>query len=202
MSDDTYTLLLRSDADHTRPADRAGLIGHLTRIPGAEADPGVADRFTFGEADAAGSMTLDFLVVRDGQRVSAPEVTDEEAARCDEVEIRMPRPWVMERGPQVFALVFMLAEWAKWEVFDPQIEDTLQKEAVLSGLVAMRQAQREHEAQGGAPTPGPVGSGGASFERPPRPGEAPPPPAEDYRPTQREAPKAPSKKKPWWKLGG
>ena len=141
---ETYTLLLRSDERHSRPADREGLIGHLLRIPGAvETAP---DRFEFGDADEHGVMELDAFVHRDGQRLRPEDVRDDEAGRCDEMEVRIPRPWVMERGPRVFALVFMLAEWAKWEVFDPQIGDSLQKEAVLSGLVAMRQAQREHEA--------------------------------------------------------
>jgi hypothetical protein len=92
-------------------------------------------------------MTLEFFTCRATHRIAPGEETAEESDRCDEVEVRIPRPWVIERGPRVFALVFMLAEWAKFEVFDPQIGDNLQKEAVLSGLVAMRQAKREHEAR-------------------------------------------------------
>ena len=65
----------------------------------------------------------------------------------------------MERGPRVFALVFMLQGWTRWEVFDPQLGDTLQREAVLQGLVAMRQAQMEKE---GARVPRPVVEGDES----------------------------------------
>ena len=98
----------------------------------------------------------------------------------------MPRAMVVEKGPRVFALVFMLAEWAKWEVFDPQIDDRLQKEAVLSGLVAMRQAQRDQE----APTP----------EQSAAPAGPPPAPADDYTPTTTAPPPAPKeRRRPWWK---
>lgn len=185
----TYTLLLRSDAAHSRPAEREGLVGHLTRIPGVvETAP---DRYAFGDEDEHGVMELDVYVRRNGARVEPADVGDDEADRCDELEVRIPRPWVMEQGPRVFALVFMLAEWARWEVFDPQIEDTLQKEAVLSGLVAMRQAQREQERKdAGLSEPMPV---------------PPPMPDEEYLPTT-ATPPAPSKEKakrrPWWKLGG
>jgi hypothetical protein len=81
----------------------------------------------------------------------------------------------MERGPQVFALVFMTSEWCHGEVWDPQIEDTLQKDVVLQGMVAVRQAQREQERQ---------------FA----PGKTP------TEPTPPVDPAAPAKpKRPWWK---
>ncbi|RKZ11536.1 hypothetical protein DRQ53_00605 [bacterium] len=100
--------------------ERSELERRLACIPGVQADgPG---SFSFGEPDANGSMRLEF---------------------GETIDIRIPRPWVMERGPQVFALVFMLAEWSAGEVYDPQIDDTLEKDHVLQGMVAMRQAQRE-----------------------------------------------------------
>jgi hypothetical protein len=51
----------------------------------------------------------------------------------------------------VFALVFMLRDWLGMQAYDPQIDDILDKESVLKGLVAMRQAQREREATKGTP---------------------------------------------------
>ena len=148
------------------------------------------DRWIFDEADDAGVMELDVFVRRNGVRVDPRDVRDDEADRCDEVEIRMPRPWVMAKGPRVFALVFMLAEWAKWEVFDPQIEDVLHKEVVLSGLVAMRQAQREQERKDAGGGDEPIG---------------PPPMTEEYRPATSAPPPEETKprRRPWWKkLGG
>jgi len=47
----------------------------------------------------------------------------------------------------VFALVFMAAEWLGWEVYDPQIEDTLKKDVVLAGMIAMRRAQLDREGE-------------------------------------------------------
>jgi len=195
---DIYTLLLRSDASHPRPAEREGLLRHLTRIPGVvERGP---DAFVFGDEDEHGIMELDVFVRRDGARVEPRDVRDDESARCDEVEVRVPRAWVMENGPRVFALIFMLAEWAKWEVYDAQIDDTLNKEAVLSGLVAMRQAQRDADAKvAGAEDPT------VTTSRPARPDTAiDPPPVEDYQPTTTTPPaeKPKAKRRPWWKLGG
>lgn len=203
---DIYTLLLRSDASYARPAEREGLLRHLTRIPGVvERAP---DRYVFGDEDEHGIMELDVFVRRDGARVEPRDVSDDESARCDEIEVRVPRPWVMENGPRVFALIFMLAEWAKWEVHDTQIDDTLQKDAVLSGLVAMRQAQRNAEASGdpGA-AGGPVDTHdpAVTTSRPARPDSGiDPPPVEDYQPTTTTPPaeKPKAKRRPWWKLGG
>jgi hypothetical protein len=89
------------------------------------------------------------------------------ATADDSISIHIPRPWVMERGPQVFALVFMTAEWCDGEVYDPQIEDTLQKETVLQGLVAVRQAQREQEEPSAPESPAPQPDAPAS--KPKRP---------------------------------
>lgn len=162
------------------------MVRHLTRIPGVvETGP---DRYAFGDEDEHGVMQLDVFVRRNGARVEPQDVRDDEADRCDEVEVRIPRDWVMAKGPQVFALVFMLAEWADWEVFDPQIDDTLQKEAVLSGLVAMRQAQRQAE----------------NPQADPAPAGPPPMPPEDYLPTTATPPrpaKDEAKRRPWWKRG-
>jgi len=103
------------------------------RIPTlSAAEPG---RYVFGEADEHGQMDLRF----------APEGAD---GTFDRIEVRIPRPWVHAKGPQVFALVFMTAEWIGFEVHDPQIDSVLQKEAVLQGMVAMRQAQLDQERGG------------------------------------------------------
>ena len=186
---ETYTLLLRSDDQHSTPSPREGLIAHLTRIPGVEEH--APDRYRFGDEDAHGVMEIDLHVRRAGVRVDSADVADDEAERVDEVEVRIPRPWVMERGPRVFALVFMMAEWAKWEVFDPQIDDRLQKEAVLSGLVAMRQAQREKQAREAGTSAEPM---------------APPPLTEDYQPraiaSETKNDGAGRRRRPWWKPKG
>ena len=62
-----------------------------------------------------------------------------------------------------------------------QIDAVLHKEAVLSGLVAMRQAQRESEAAAETSAPGAT--------------------TEDYVPSTSEAPPAPAPRRPWWKRG-
>lgn len=181
-----YTLSLRSDAARSASTDRADLLARLLRIPGVQPSDDLVDSYEFGDRDEHGVMSLEFFVCRGGVRVPAEEVTDEEGARCHEVEVRIPRPWVLDRGPRVFALVFMLAEWAKWTVFDPQIGDTLEKEAVLSGLVAMRQKQRDLEASA---------AGRASAKE-----QAPPP---DYVPQTQPAPPPPKPARgPWWKRQG
>ena len=172
-----YTLQLRQDAAFSRAAEREALLNHLLRIPGLEAVE--ADLYVFGDEDEHGRMELELFVRRDGERVAAAEVTDAEHARCDELEVRIPRPHVHAHGPRVFALVFMVAEWAKWEVFDPQIESVLQKEAVLSGLVAMRQAQRDAEAKVEAPAPTPV----------------------DYESVTKTPPPEKKRRRPWFKRG-
>ncbi len=109
----------------------------LRRIPGLENED--ANTLTFGDEDEHGLMRIRFRPVADP------------ADSYDGLDVEVPRPWVHARGPQVFALVFMIAEWIGWSVYDPQIESTLQKEAVLQGLVAMRQAQLEKEGKGGPP---------------------------------------------------
>lgn len=172
-----YTLQLRQDARFSRAAEREALLKHLLRIPGVESV--AADLYVFGEADEHGRMELELFVRRDGDRVAATEVTDLENARCDELEVRIPRAHVHANGPRVFALVFMVAEWAKWEVFDPQIESVLQKEAVLSGLVAMRQAQREAEGKVDPPAPTPV----------------------HYEPVTKTPPPQKERRRPWFKRG-
>lgn len=138
MADAVYELVIRARAGESFTPDPAMLAERLDRIPGVTVEG--PRRFAFGEADEHGRMEI-------------------VARETGPVEISIPRPWVMERGPQVFALVFMTAEWCGGEVFDPQIDDTLRKDVVLQGLVAVRQAQREQQAQGrpdagrGATTP-------------------------------------------------
>lgn len=133
MPQDTiYHLTLRPSAAKEASDGPDAVVGRLLRIPGVrEVEP---RRYEFGEADEHGIMRLEF-----------------EAAA---VEISIPRTWVQARGPQVFALVFMLAEWLGWEVYDSQIEDVLVKETVLQGMVAMRQAQRERDLREKGPSGG------------------------------------------------
>ena len=100
----------------------------LSSIPGVRSLG--AGRFHFGEEDEDGVMSI--------RLASAGEV-------LETIEVSIPRVWVKERGPRVFALVFMLQGWTQWEVFDPQIDDILEREAVLQGLVTVRQAQMEKE---------------------------------------------------------
>ena len=154
MDAPVYELVIRARAGTPFDPDPAMLAGRLERIPGVNVEgPG---RFSFGEPDEHGRMEIQ---------------AQTEPAR---IGIRFPRAWVMDRGPQVFALVFMAAEWSGGEVFDPQIEDTLRKDVVLQGLVAVRQAQREKESPG-------------------------PPPPERETPATEEPPA--SGKRPWWKPG-
>ena len=124
-----YQILIRADEAESQPLPRAELRQRLLSVPKLVALD--EDHFEFGEADEHGIMTL-LMRGPDPQRLSA-------------IEVQIPRPWVMESGPQVFALVFMLQGWTDWEVYDPQIEGTLQREAVLQGLVAMRQARMREE---------------------------------------------------------
>ena len=91
---------------------------------------------------------------------------DIEALDTGQVRIRFPRPWVNDRGPQVFALVFMTAEWCDGEVYDPQIDDTLRKDVVLQGMVAVREAQREQEMKSAPERPAPKSDAPAKPKRP------------------------------------
>ena len=124
-----YQLVLRPTLEDQDPLDQTLLRERLLRIPGVIArGDGV---FQFGEIDEHGAMIIQ--------------------ARDESIETAIPRAWVHERGPQVFAIVFMMAEWHAYEVYDPQIGEVLIKEAVLQGLVAMRQARLEAEGRGGPP---------------------------------------------------
>ncbi len=128
MTDDTlYRFQLRPPAAGA-PVTIRSILDRLPSIPG------ITSRgdgfFHFGDEDADGVM---------GIRLQA------EGDELRRIEVEIPRPWVMQRGPRVFAIVFMLQGWTGWEVYDPQIGDTLEREAVLQGLVAMRQAQMEQQ---------------------------------------------------------
>jgi len=153
MDQTVYHLVIRARDGQDFDPDAAMLESRLGRIPGVSVLG--SGQFRFGEADEHGAM--EFVAGPDG------------------VDIRIPRTWVMERGPQVFALVFMTAEWCHGEVWDPQIEDTLQKDVVLQGMVAVRQAQREQEQR---TAPGP-------------------PPAEQVPPADPES--SARARRPWWK---
>ncbi len=126
MDQSIYRLVIRARDGQDFDPDVGQLESRLGRIPGVSIEGN--GRFCFGEEDEHGVMEI-------------------VAGDSADIDIRIPRPWVMERGPQVFALVFMTAEWCHGEVWDPQIEDTLQKDVVLQGMVAVRQAQREQEQQ-------------------------------------------------------
>jgi hypothetical protein len=161
MDQTVYQLVIRACAGKKFDSNAQMLESRLGRIPGVTVEAG--GRFRFGEADQHGVMEI--------------------VASSEGVDFRIPRPWVMERGPQVFALVFMTAEWCHGEIWDPQIEDTLQKDVVLQGMVAVRQAQREKE-QPGTSAGTPAGTPETA-------------PAEEIRPASPGA--APKSKRPWWK---
>lgn len=171
MSNEDYRLRLQPGS--VPASEDADIRERLLRIPGVSDQGG--GLFHFGQPDADGVMQI--------------RVGDEA------IEITVPRPWVHERGPQVFALVFMVAEWRGFEVFDPQIDEPLQKEAVLQGLVAVRQAQRNAEAAG---DPSAVRT-----EAPARPEGVKADPTDDlqtYQPRTTTPPSPKSEKnKPWWK---
>jgi len=140
-----YELTIRARPDGAFNPDVEMLDARLGRIPGVGiTSPG---SYRFGEPDEHGVMEIS---VRETGSIS----------------IRIPRAWVMDRGPQVFALVFMTAEWCDGEVHDPQIDDTLQKETVLQGMVAVRQAQREQELKSAPETPAPTSDAPAQPKRP------------------------------------
>jgi len=100
-------------------------------------------QYEFGEPDEHGVMSI-------GLGRGGDQTPDD---HFDKIEISIPRPWVQSNGPQVFAIVFMIQGWTDWVVYDPQIGDTLQREVVLQGLVAMRQAQMETDANARVPRP-------------------------------------------------
>lgn len=145
MQSTHYELLIRATADEDFRPDPGMLDTRLGRIPGVS--PHGERSWQFGEADEHGIMEI-------------------EALETGPVRIRFPRPWVNERGPQVFALVFMAAEWCGGEVYDPQIDDTLRKEVVLQGMVAVREAQREQETQPAPEAPAPMSDAPAKPKRP------------------------------------
>ena len=124
-----YRILLRKDEAESMSLPRAEMRGRLGAIPGVIAR--TENDFEFGETDEDGVMEL--------------RLCGSEAEELSRIEVEIPRAWVMQNGPRVFALVFMVQGWTGWEVYDPQIEGTLQREAVLQGLVAMRQARMQEE---------------------------------------------------------
>jgi hypothetical protein len=128
-----YHIILRSASG--AKSSLPPLAVRMRRVPTLEA---LDERhWCFGEADAHGRLELEFC----------GGAGDE----FETVDFSIPRPWVPSRGPQVFALVFMLRDWLGMQAYDPQIDSLLDKEVVLKGLVAMRQAQRDHEAAKGKP---------------------------------------------------
>lgn len=145
MNTPHYELLIRARPQGDFKSDPGMLETRLGRIPGVTSDG--ERRWTFGEPDEHGAMEI-------------------EALETGQVRVRFPRAWVNERGPQVFALIFMTAEWCDGEVYDPQIDDTLRKEVVLQGMVAVRQAQREQETKSAPEAPAPMTDAPAKPKRP------------------------------------
>jgi len=133
---DRYQLLIRKDSPESESSSCEDLSSRLVRVPTIERVDLRHYVFggDFGEADEAGRVHL-----------SLPECDVED--EFSRIEVDIPRSWVPEKGPQIFALVFMAASWLSWEVYDPQIDDTLKKDVVLQGLVAMRRAQLEGEGE-------------------------------------------------------
>jgi hypothetical protein len=145
MESPHYELLIRARPEGGFNAAPEMIDRRLGSIPGVtETGPRA---WNFGEPDEHGVMEIHSL-------------------ETGEVSIRIPRPWVVPKGPQVFALVFMISEWCDGEVFDAQIEDTLQRETVLQGMVAMRQAQREQELKSAPEKPAPMPDAPARPKRP------------------------------------
>jgi len=129
---DRYLLWIRKDADESASSSCGELADRLLRVPTVVQRD--ARHFAFAEPDEAGQVEIELF---EG---------DDPDTFC-RVIFDVPRAWVPAKGPQVFALVFMTASWLAWEVFDPQIDDTLQKDVVLQGLVAMRRAQLDSEGE-------------------------------------------------------
>jgi hypothetical protein len=145
MNTPHYELLIRGRGEGGFKADPEMLQTRLGRIPGVtESGP---RSWAFGEPDEHGAMEI-------------------EALETGQIRIRFPRLWVNDRGPQVFALVFMTAEWCDGEVYDPQIDDTLRKDVVLQGMVAVRQAQREQDMKSAPESPAPKSDAPAKPKRP------------------------------------
>ncbi len=127
---ENYRILLRPREGQSPQLEGASVQDKLLSVPGISSQ---AERFFhFGEEDEHGVMTI---------RLS-PETP---ADFMHSIEVSIPRAWVRARGPQVFAIVFMMQGWTGWEVYDPQIESTLERETVLQGMVAMRQIELEKQ---------------------------------------------------------
>ena len=125
-----YRILLRPREGQSSELACASVRERLPSVPGISSP---SERlFHFGEEDEHGVMTV---------RLLPEEPTDSMRS----IEVSIPRPWVKLRGPRVFAIVFMMQGWTDWEVYDPQIESTLERETVLQGMVAMRQIELEKQ---------------------------------------------------------
>jgi hypothetical protein len=131
--DERYHIILRSASGTS--ASLAAVAARMRRVPTLEAQS--ERRWQFGEPDEHGRLDIEF---RGG-----------DGDVFQTVDFAIPRAWVPGRGPQVFALLFMLRDWLGMEAYDPQIDSVLEKEVVLKGLVEMRQAQRDEAARKGKP---------------------------------------------------
>lgn len=146
-----YRILLRPRETQSPQLECAPVREKLKAVPGVSArDEGLHH---FGEEDEHGVMTIRLSAESAaegtspaGESASARE-HESSADTLRSIEISIPRFWIKARGPQVFAIVFMMQGWTGFEVYDPQIESTLERETVLQGMVAIRQAQLENQGQ-------------------------------------------------------
>jgi hypothetical protein len=149
-----YRILLRPREAQSPQLECAPVREKLRAVPGISARDERLHHF--GEEDEHGVMTICLSAGHAGQGAAAsdrssaetgsPGPEDESAADLmRSIEISIPRFWIKARGPRVFAIVFMMQGWTGFEVYDPQIESTLERETVLQGMVAIRQAQLENQ---------------------------------------------------------
>lgn len=150
-----YRILLRPREAQSQKLECAPVREKLQAVPGISARDERLHHF--GDEDEHGVMTICLSAGDAAQETSreapAPSTEGSSVARDDEsapdtmrgIEVSIPRYWIKARGPQVFAIVFMMQGWTGWEVYDPQIESTLERETVLQGMVAIRQAQLENQ---------------------------------------------------------
>jgi len=147
-----YRILLRPREGQSPELECASVQDRLPSVPGISSRS--KRLFHFGEEDEHGVMTIR-LSLEGSADATSEGSSSESASPKNEIEtsagamrsidVTIPRPWVKQRGPQVFAIVFMMQGWTGWEVYDPQIESTLERETVLQGMVAMRQIELEKQ---------------------------------------------------------
>jgi len=149
-----YRILLRPREAQNQELECAAVREKLRAVPGISAQDGRLHHF--GEEDEHGVMTISLSAGSADEGTSRADRSPAEGSSSvrgvesapdtlRSIEMSIPRYWIKARGPQVFAIVFMIQGWTGWEVYDPQIKSTLERETVLQGMVAMRQAQLENQ---------------------------------------------------------